>query len=159
METSFASSAKVWDSSVGEFVSARHQEFAEAIHDYNPYFSLVFVPEHARDESDTKPFALLDSSPDTLQKSGSPQIIRYISEREMADPAAILAWLFEGDLSKHRPVDVFERLEMKRVAQELLDKKHEMEEAEDRQDVLANVISGGRDKKFWYKHDGHTFRR
>jgi len=155
METHLSENATVWDSATGAFISTAHQRLAEVLNEYNPYFSLVFIPPANRDATDTKPFAILDSSP------GKPKhIIRYLSEREMENPSEIIGWIFNGDMSKHRPVDVFQRLENERVAKELLDLKAREEEAEAREDFADWVFGEGPGHAGNFaKHNGQTYRR
>lgn len=145
--------APVYDTTYGEFVSAKHARFAEVLHDYNPYFSLVFIPSSQRDETDTHPFAILDSSPAKPR-----HIIKHISEREMDNPEEILAWIFEGDLSKHSLNAVIDRALLKKQAAELLQLKRDQDLAAERQELAAALIQGGRDKKHFYRHNGKTFR-
>lgn len=115
MQTNLAQSAGVWDSASGAFISADHQRLAEVLNDYNRHFSLAWIPPKDRDATDTRPFAIIDSSP-----GRPPYAMRHLSEDEMKRPNEILAWIFEGDLSKHRPVDVFEKMELRNKAAELL---------------------------------------
>lgn len=147
--------ARVYDSTVRDFISSKHQQLAEILHDYNPSLSLEFVPSMARDEDDTKPFRIVETPTDDRPRN----IVKYLTEREMDDPQAILLWIWEGDFRKHSPDAVFNRLEARRLAAEMLEKKKEMDEKEERVDLLANIASGGRDQKHWYRHNGHTFRR
>ena len=100
METTLNRSSQVYNSDLGEFISEAHAHLAQVLHDYKPTLSLIYIPKKDRDETDTKPWAILDS-PANL----APHIIRYMSDAEMQKPAEILAWIFEGDLDKHRPDD------------------------------------------------------
>lgn len=152
-ETHLHQTAGVWDSEVGAFISASHQHLAQILHDYNPYLSLVFIPPQKRDESDTKPFAILNSSP-TLR---GPAIVRYLSEREMENPKEILAWVFVGDTARHGADSVFERLERERVAQELLDMKRKEDELGDIMEFGEYVF--GSKSPHWMKHGGTTYRK
>ena len=131
MQTHLAESAGVWDSTQGAFISTEHQKLAEVLSDYNPYFSLVWIPPKDRSTNDTRPFAILDSSP-----GKAPYIVRYLSDAEMRDATSILTWVFEGDLSKHRPVDVLTRIELREKAQQLLDLKTQEERLAEEQDKL-----------------------
>lgn len=147
--------AKVYDSTVKDFISSKHQQLAEILHDYNHTLSLQFVPSMARDENDTKPFRIVETPVDGRE----PYVVRYLSEREMDDPQQVLLWIWEGDFRKHSPDAVFNRLEARRLADEMLKKKNEMDEREERQDMIASLASGGRDGLHWYRHNGQTFRR
>lgn len=154
MTTFEAGEAKIYDSTVKDFISASHQRLAEILHDYNPSLSLEFVPSMARDENDTKPFRIVENT-----EARGRQVVKYLAEREMNDPQAILLWIWEGDFRKHSPDAIFNRLEATRLAQDLLKQKKEMDEREERVDLLANLVSGGRDHKHFFRHGGQTFRR
>jgi hypothetical protein len=140
----------VWNSDLNEFVDSKHEHLAEVLRDYKPSLSLVYIPKQERDETDTKPWAILDS-PDNMPA----HIIRYLSDSEMENPAAILAWIFEGDLTKHRPDDVFARMEAKRVAEELLNYKKQEEELAETMDLIEFAA---RTNKNTWKHNGRTYR-
>lgn len=155
METHLHQNAAVWNSEQGAFISQAHERFAEVLHDYNPYFSLTWVPPKDRDASDTKPFAILDSSP-----GRPPYVIRHLSEAEMLDTEGILVWLWEGDFSKHRPNDVFNRIEAREAAERLLKMKAEMEAQESREDFAEWLFGDGTGHAgFYAKHNGQTYRR
>lgn len=134
------------------FLPSKAARLAEVLHDYNPYISLVFVPPRDRTESDVFPYALLDSSP-----WREPYIIRHLTERELEDPAEVLAWLFEGDLSKHSSVSIMQRNKLKADAERLMAMKREEDEAAERQELAAALMVGGRDRKHYYRHNGTTF--
>lgn len=151
MSTHLAEHAGVWDSSAGAFISADHQRLAQVLHDYNPYFSLVWIPPADRSETDTKPFAILDSSPGCR-----PYIMRYLSEREMGNTQEVLSWIFEGDTSKHKASDIFSRMEARRVAGELLELKKREEELADRQEFAEFVFSDRAPHTM--RHNGQTYR-
>lgn len=136
---------------MGCFVSDAHVHLAAVLRDYNPHFSLVFIPPKDRDETDTKPWAILDSSP-----AGAPYVMRYLSDDEMKDTNAILAWIFEGDLSKHRPADVFDKIKAREAADELLKLKEREEHLEDTADFADFLWN--RSPKHTIKHDGVTYR-
>jgi hypothetical protein len=131
MQTHLAEAAGTWDSSQGAFISSAHQRLAEILADYNPHFSLVWIPPKDRSAEDTKPFAILDSSP-----GRAAYIVRYLSDSEMKDPATVLAWVFEGDLSKHKPVDVLQRMELREQARQLLELKEQEDRLAEEQDKL-----------------------
>ena len=79
------------------------------------------------------------------------------TEREIEDPGAILAWLFEGDLSKHGFSDIVARSKAKEAAEQLLQHKREAEIAEERQELASAIISGGRNKLNSFRHNGKIF--
>lgn len=147
---------QIYDSTVHDFIDSKHQQLAEILHDYDPTLSLEFIPSMERDETDSKPFRIKQTPADT---SKAPYIVRYLSVADMSNPAQVLEWVWEGDFKKHNPDAIFDRLEARRIAQELTKKKDEMAEREAQIDLMANLAGGGRDKKFFYKHNGQTFRR
>ena len=150
MTTALAHSSQVWNSDLGEFVSDAHVHLAQVLNDYKPTFSLVYIPKKDRDADDTKPWAILDS-PANMPA----HIVRYLSDAEMQRPAEVLAWIFEGDLDKHRPDDVFARMEAKRAAEELLNLKKQEEELADHMDLIE--FAAKTNKNTW-THNGRTYR-
>ena len=154
--TSFETgAARVYDSATRDFISRKHQHFAEILHDYNHTLSLEFIPALARDDTDTRPFRIVETPTDGRERV----IIKYLSERELDDPESVLLWIWEGDFRKHSPDAVFNRLEAKRIAADLLKEKNEADERAERVDLMANLAAGGRDHKHFYRHNGQTFRR
>ena len=150
MTTALAHSSQIWNSDLGEFVSDAHVHLAQVLNDYKPTFSLVYIPKADRDADDTKPWAILDS-PANMPA----HIIRYLSDQEMQRPAEVLAWIFEGDLDKHRPDDVFARMELKRQAEELMNLKKQEEELADHYELIEFAA---RTNKNTWKHNGRTYR-
>lgn len=150
MSTSLAHSSQVWNSDLGEFISDAHVHLAQVLNDYKPTFSLVYIPKADRDADDTKPWAILDS-PANMPA----HIVRYLTDAEMQRPAEVLAWIFEGDLDKHRPDDVFARMELKRQAEELMNLKKQEEELADHMELIE--FAAKTNKNTW-KHNGRTYR-
>lgn len=155
MQTIQTGAARVYDSNVHDFISSKHQHFAEILHDYNDALSLEFVPSMARGEDDTKPFRIVETPKDNRK----PYVVRYLSEREMDDPQAILEWIWEGDFRKHSPDAVFNRMEARRIAADLLKEKQEEDDRAARIDLMTSLATGGRDRKHYFKHAGKTFQR
>lgn len=147
--------ARAYDSTVRDFISSKHQHLAEILHDYDDTLSVEFIPSMARDENDTKPFRVVQTPRDGRDR----YVVRYLSEREMDDPQQVLLWIWEGDFKKHNPDAIFNRLEARRIAEELLKEKNEEDERAERIDLMSNLVSGGRDHLHYYRHDGKTFRR
>lgn len=154
MQTHLSEAAGVWDSDSGAFISAKMQRMAEILNDYNSNFSLVWVPPKNRDATDTKPYAILDSTPGI-----PPYIMRYLSEVEMNDPAAVLAWIFDGDTSKHGRNDILMKIQNRENAEQLLNLKAEDDAAQDRQDHIAFYAGGGRNKLNYVREHGKTLAR
>jgi hypothetical protein len=144
--------AGVWDSESGAFISESHRRLAEVLHDYDPSLSLVWIPPKNRDATDTKPFAIMGSRP-----GFGPHIIRYLSDQEMGNPTEVLAWIFKGDTSKHRPGDILRSMEAKERAERLLNMKQQMDEREDQMQFVEYAVSD-RSPNFM-RHNGKTFRK
>lgn len=149
--------APFYSQEYGEFLSSKAARLAEILHDYNPYLELVFIPSSKRDDTDTHPFAIRDNSPWRLGAGGQGYIVRHISERELEDPASILKWLFEGDLSKHGMSDIMARAKAAEAAEKLLKLKKEQDIAAERQELAAALVKGGRDGKHFFRHAGKVF--
>ena len=154
MSITAIANAGTWDSESGEFVNEDHRRLAEILHDYNPYFALAWIPPKDRNADDTKPFAIVDNSPNVEQ-----YIMRTLSEQEMKNPTAILQWVFEGDLNRNRPGDVLARMEAEELARKLMDTKRQEDVVAAQEDLMAFMVSGGREKKHYIRHDGQTLRR
>ena len=144
--------APLYSSEFGEFLPSKAARLAEVLHDYNPYLELVFVPSSQRDDTDTHPFAIRDNSP-----WRKPYIVKHITEREIENPEAILAWLFEGDLSKRGLSDIMARSKAKEAAEQILKHKREAEIAEERQDLVAAITRGGRNRLNSFRHNWKIF--
>ena len=150
MDTTLNRSSTVWNSDLGEFISDKHAHLAQILADYKPTLSLVYIPKKDRDATDVKPWAILETP-----ANNKPYIVRYLTDQEMEKPNEVLAWIFEGDLDKHRPGDVFAKMEAKRIAQELLDHKKQEEELADFHDKIEFAT---RTNLHTWKHDGKVYR-
>jgi len=155
MQSISTGNARTYDSTVHDFISSTHQHLAEILHDYDDTLSVEFIPSMARDDSDSKPFRVVQTPRDGMDK----YVVRYLNEREMNDPQQVLLWIWEGDFKKHNPNAIFDRIEASRIAAELLKEKNEADERAAQVDLLANLASGGRDHKHYFRHNGQTFRR
>lgn len=142
----FAAEGGTYDPELGEFISDTHVHLAAIIHDYKPTLSLVYIPK--KDQTGfEKPWAIVERD----FRFGE-HIIRYLSSEEMKNPAAILAWLFEGDQDKQGTRTVLERIENQVRAQQLLDLKKRQDELDDEIDHLDFYLSGGRNKLHTIQH-------
>ena len=146
-------SSTVYNSELGEFIDDRHVHLAAVLKDYKETYELVYIPKKDRDATDTKPWAVLEHHP----RTGS-HVVRYLSEIEMNDPAGVLEWIFNADLDRNRPQDVFQRIQNREAAEQLMKFKAEEEALEDRLDLVSTIAVGGRDKKSWFRHNGVTYR-
>ena len=150
LSTSMAD-APFYSSEHGEFLSSNASRLQEILQDYNPYIELVFIPTALRDGQEA-PFALRDTSP-----WHAPYIIRHMSAAEVERPGEILAWLFKSDLSKHSALDILTKDRLEREAEELVKRKRDHDVALERQELAAALVTGGRDKKNVYRHNGKVF--
>lgn len=152
-QTTLADRASVWNSELGEFIDDRHVHLAQMLHDYKSTYALLYIPKKDRDATDTKPWCIVEDHPVTGK-----HIVRYLTELEMNDPVSVMEWIFNADLDRNRPQDVFQRIQNREAAQQLFELKRQEEELEDRLDLVANLAVGGRDGKSFYRHNGVTYR-
>jgi hypothetical protein len=144
----FGTQGTTYDSDLGEFVSDSHVHLAAVIHDFNPDMSLVYIPK--KDQTGfEKPWAIVERS-----LHFGEHIIRYLDNEEMKNPAAVLAWLFEGSQRHNDTRDILARIEREATAQKLLDLKRQEEELEDMADHMQFYLTGGRDKLHTIRHGG-----
>jgi hypothetical protein len=155
MSVTLFSSAQVYDSTLGEFVSDDHVRLARVINDYKPTLSLAYIPRKDRDASDTKPWAIVERD----ERFGE-HVIRYLSDDEMKRPNEILAWIFAGDQDKHDKREIIARLDLEATAEEALRMQRDLDEREDHIEKLTFMGSGGRDHKHYFTdHRGRKIER
>jgi len=156
MITSLGQSAQVFNSDLGEFVRDDHVRFAEILRDLKPTYSLVYIPQKDRStpEEHQKPWAILDK-PDNQAE----YVVRYLSEEEMKEPHKILAWLFDGDIVRHGANNVLARIEAEEKAKQLMEYKRREDELEDMIELGEFMMTGGRDKKHTFTHNGKKYER
>lgn len=153
--TQFHAEARIYSSETNDFVSQSHMQFAQILNEYDDTLTLEYVPSMERDETDVKPFRIRQ----TPRNGQPPYIVRYLTEAEMQNPAEILAWIWEGDLKKHRPVSILERMEAREKFEQVLQMKAAEDEKEAAIDLMYNLARGGRDRKHYYRHNGKKFER
>lgn len=154
METTFQG-AQVWSSEIGEFVSQDHIILAGALQDYDPRFSLAYIPVRDRGAFGAeKPFQIQERRND-----GSVVAIRDLTYAEMKNPAEILAWVARGDVARRGALTVFQEMELARLAEQALRERRHEEERADRREMMETLARGGRDRKHYFRHNGQTFRR
>ena len=156
MFSTLGQSAQVYNSDLGEFVRDDHVRFAQILQDLKPTYSLVYVPQKDRStpEEQQKPWAIIDK-PDNMRE----YVVRFLSEEEMKEPHKILAWLFEGDITRHGANNVLKRIEAEENAKQLMELKRQEDELEDRLELGAFFATGGRDKLHTFTHNGKKFER
>jgi len=156
MFSNLGQSAGVYNADLGEFVREDHMRFAEILKDLKPTYSLVYVPQKDRTtpEEKQKPWAIIEQ-PDDMHE----YVVRFLSEEEMKEPHKILAWLFDGDITRHGADNVLKRIEAEENAKKLLELKRQEDEIEDRLEFGAFMATGGRDKLHTFTHNGRKFER
>lgn len=149
MSAAFAApvtSTHVWDSTRNEYISSDHLRFAQLLNEYDPKFSLEYVPANERlsaaVEEQAKPFRIVERT-----AAHGRQVVRYLSEADMNRPEEVLAWVWEGDLAKHRATDVLDKIALKERAERMLKLAKQRDEAEERQEMVAYAVAGGRHNK------------
>ena len=136
------------------FISKRHEDFNAVLNEYNPYFYCIFVPAENRERGlEEFSYALVSVEP-----TKEPHVFRWLRDVDLNNPAEVLAWVWEGDMSKHRAIDVLQRLDAEEKFKRLLKMRAEAEVREEMADLTTNIIKGGRDRKHFYKHDGVVYR-
>lgn len=154
METALQG-AKVWSSELGEFIDQNHVILAGMLQDYDPRFSLAYLPAaHQGAFGQHKPFQIQEHRND-----GSVVAIRDLTYEDMRNPGEILTWLALGDIAKRGANTVFAEIELKRIAEAAFSERQHEEERADRREMIETLASGGRDRKHFFRHNGQTFRR
>lgn len=124
---------------------ARH--LAQILEQYDPgRYELQYVPEGDRQDASlteiVHPFRLIERTPEKGEA-----VVRWITAAEIRNPAKILEWVFEGDFRKHRPSEVYDRIKYGQKADRMVELAKKQAEAEERQDLAAFLVRGGRERK------------
>lgn len=114
----------------GHWVNEKFARISEIISDFDHRLQLVWIPPENRTAFDTKPYGILHTADNGLQK-----MVMFIREEDLDE--RILAHLFLNDTERH---DVIARLEAEELAQQVMRNKEKMEEAEARKDFIATVV-------------------
>lgn len=146
----FGTQGMTYDSELGEFISDSHVHLAAVINDFNPDLHLVYIPKKDQTAFE-KPWAIVERS-----LHFGEHIIRYLSDEEMKNPSAVLAWLFNGDQRHNDTKSILQRIENEATAQQLLDLKRREEELEDVADHMGFYLTGGRERKHTIQYDKTT---
>lgn len=144
--------AGVYSTEHGQVLDGNAMRFAEIIADYNPYFSLEFIPE--RDSTGEKPYRIVDRTP-----KYPVNVVRYVTHAEMLQPHKVLADIFKGDQRFHSAGSILNDMELEDKARRLLDFKRQEEAALEAEDLLVFNLTGGRDRKHSIRHGGRTIER
>jgi hypothetical protein len=121
---------------------------AEIIRDYNPALELRYVPKKDRTDPNevATPFCIVHKP-----LVGEPQLVMFLSEREVANPTGVLSRLFNSDNTKHAPGAILARVAASERAKEIWDAKIAQEEQEEKLDFWRSVWNS---KKHTYRHNG-----
>lgn len=152
MSSMMLGGAGVYSTEHGQVLDGNAMRFAQIIADYNPNFSLEFIPE--RDSSGEKPYRIVDSTPGFKQN-----VVRYITHEEMRQPQKVLAAIFKGDQRHHSAESILNDIELEERAAKLLDLKRREDEAAEHEDLVAFHLSGGIERKHYLRHNGHKIAR
>lgn len=136
-----------------DFISVKHEQFDALLHDYNPYFSCIFVPaEHRERGLDEFCYAIVATEP-----GREPYVMRWVTPQMLDQPEKILAWIWEGDVSKQGAPSILAKLDAEEKFKRLAQMRAEAEVKEELIDLTASVVRGGRDRKNYYRHGGRTY--
>lgn len=121
---------------------------AEIINDYNDTLELRWIPKAARTEAmdDIRPFVIVQNLP-----NGGENLVMYLSEQEIANPAGVLARLFNSDHSKGPKGAVLARIENAERAKKIWEAKKAEEDLLERLDFWKSVWKS---PKHTYRHNG-----
>jgi hypothetical protein len=107
-------------------VSSDHVNIAEIIADYDPDLELCWIPPDARVHGED-PWAVFHT------KDGHRYLVKTFTECDHR----ILAYLFQNDTARN---DVLARLEAEEAAKQAIELKRQIEESEQRQDMVATAL-------------------
>ena len=144
--------AGVYSTEHGQVLDGNAMRFAQVIADYNPYFSLEFIPE--KDSTGEKPYRIVDSTPGFAKN-----VVRYVTHTEMQQPHKVLAEIFKGDQRHHSADSILRDMELEDAARKLLDLKRQEEAALEHEDMIVFNLTGGRDRKHFLRHGNQTIAR
>lgn len=115
------------------------RRFAEILHAYDERYSLEYIPEadvvNATVDEILKPYRIVENTPEFGR-----QVVRYLTADELKRPDRLLSWIWEGDLRKHSPSAVYDRIEREEQARKILELAQKRDEAAAREDFAAFMI-------------------
>lgn len=112
-----------YDEGSHQFVSARHQQLATILHEYDPSLNLCFIPKNQQETEEEKAWPWMVVS----YEHGNLQLLSLWGDDDLSDNR-ILEWAFENDFNKHHPDEIFDRMEARNLATKLMEKKKIHEE-------------------------------
>ena len=114
----------------GHWINEKFAYISEIIHDFDHRLQLVWIPPENRTAFDTKPYGVIHTADNGLQK-----MVMYLREDEMDE--RVLQKLFLADTEKN---DVLANLEAEELARTVMRNKEKMEQAAARQDFIKSVV-------------------
>ena len=142
----------VYSSEHGQVLDSNAMRVAQILNDYNPNFSLEFIPE--KDRAGEAPYRVVDRTP-----AFKPNVVRYITHEEMKTPQKILAAIWKGDQRHHSAESIINDMELEDRAARMLDLKRQEEAALENEEILAFYIGGGRDRRHYLRDGKHKIER
>jgi len=137
-----------------DFISVKHEQFDGLLHDYDPNLSCIFVPaEHRERGLDEFCYAIVSTEPNR-----PPYIVRWLTPQMLDNPEKILTWIWEGDVRRLGKTTILDRLEAEEKFRQLAIMRARAEVRAEQQDLLENIVRGGRNRLHTYRHDGVTYR-
>jgi hypothetical protein len=131
----------------GHFISERISRVVDIIRETWPSLDVKWIPPEARTAGDSA-FVIVERLPDGREVS----VFHVKTEAEFDH--RILAKIEQGDNSKG---NVLEFLEAEERALRRYQAKQLQEQVEEQNDFVNFIISGGRERKNWVRHNGHKF--
>lgn len=116
----------VLDPDSGQWVNAEHQRIAELINDFDDTLTLAWIPPAARTSADTRPYAVMQDHPELPE----PYVVMYLAEDELDH--RVIARLYQARMAASGNLEA--ELEAARMAQEALEAKKRLDEAEEAAD-------------------------
>lgn len=131
----------------GHFISERVSRVVEIIRETWPMLDVKWIPPEIRAPGDSA-FVIVERLPD-----GREFPVFHVEKEEDFDHR-ILAKIEQGDNSKG---NILEVLEAEERALRRYEAKQLQEQVDEQNDFVEFVISGGKDKKNWIRHNGWKF--
>lgn len=131
----------------GHFISERVSRVVEIIRETWPMLDVKWIPPEIREPGDAA-FVIVERLPDGREVS----VLHVQTEAEFDH--RVLARIEQGDNSKGNVLEVIEAEER---ALRRYQEKQLQEYIDEQNDFVQFVISGGRDKKNWVRHNGWKF--
>jgi len=137
-----------YDQDYGGFVNSKHERVARIVAESYPDLELGWIPPNDRDETDTKPFALIYNDP-----NGTRYPVSYWREDEIDE--RILVWCYENDLQRRDPNAVYDEIKAREAAAAYLKAKEIEDQAAERWEFGRSLLKS---PLHTYRHNGKVYR-